>query len=136
MTRVLLLSAMVTSSLGFAVVPATAPSAALAGRTHPAPRGGPLSAHDVAARISPPRPSSGGCRRPARDLGSGAWTQSYPVVLESLHVSLSFCFCAASREGIFGERRVFSGGWVAPFRVAPNYSLCAWKKKIREHVEY
>lgn len=83
--RILLLSALVTSSLGFAALPA-APSAALAGRMSPA-RGGPLLAYDVAARISPP-PAGKGCHRPAREPGSGAWTHKYPVVLGS-HVSVS-----------------------------------------------
>lgn len=102
--RVLLLSAVVTSSAGFAMLPA-APSAALAGRTRPT-HGGSLLAHDVAARISPPQAGAGSYRH-AREFGRGAWTHKYLVVLGS-HVSFFF---AQQHERVgFGKRSVCAAG--------------------------
>ena len=107
--RVLVLSAMVSSSAGFAVLPA-APSAALAGRML-LTRGGPLLAHDVAARISPPQGGAGGYR-PARELGRGVWTHKNPVGLGS-HVREFLCSGRQREGGGFGKRRVFFCGDVA-----------------------
>lgn len=106
MMRVLLLSAMVTSSLGFAALPA-APSAALAGGVLPA-RGGSLLAYDIAGRISPRHARKAGLRS-ARELGSSsAWTHKYPAL--GSHVSVgAACILKDTDSKIvrFGKRRLF-----------------------------